>query len=140
MCKLVKMQTNFGACIDVADIKKNFIENIIVSASQCKQISEIMLFGSSLEERCTKESDIDLVIISKSSVNSLSRLKSYDKFMKSIYEYDMNQEYDRLYFKSMKEIEEKSEEIEICNELIRKGKVIYRRLEEYGTANFAINS
>ena len=47
--------------------------------------------------------------------------------MNNLYSYDMEQEYDRIYFKSIKEIEEKKDDIPICNELIQKGKVIYRR-------------
>lgn len=86
-----------------------------------------MLFGSSLEERCTIKSDIDLAIISNCSLNKLSQTKAFDKFMNNLYSYDMEQEYDRLYFKSIREIEEKKDDIPICNELIQKGKVIYRR-------------
>lgn len=127
MCKLATLQTNYGTSIDAAEIKKEHIENIINSATLCKQISEIILFGSSLEERCTDKSDIDIVIISNISLNKLSQTKSFDKFMNSLYSYDMEQEYDRLYFKSIKEIEEKKDDIPICNELIQKGKVIYRR-------------
>lgn len=127
MCRLVTIQTNYGTSIDVAEIKKKHIENILNSAPLCKQISAIMLFGSSLEKRCTNKSDIDLVIISNSSLNKLSQLKAFDMFMNCLYSYDMEQEYDRLYFKSIKEIEEKKDDIPICNELMRKGKVIYRR-------------
>lgn len=127
MCRLVTIQTNYGTSIDVAEIKKKHIENILNSAPLCKQISAIMLFGSSLEKRCTNKSDIDLVIISNSTLNKLSQLKAFDMFMNCLYSYDMEQEYDRLYFKSIKEIEEKKDDIPICNELMRKGKVIYRR-------------
>lgn len=127
MCRLVTLQTNYGTNINVAEIKKKHIENILSSAPLCKQISAIMLFGSSLEERCTNNSDIDLVIISDNSLNKLSQTKAFDKFMNNLYSYDMEQEYDRLYFKSMKEIEEKKDDIPICNELMQKGKIIYRR-------------
>lgn len=128
MCQLVTLQTNYGANIHVAEIKKRHIENILNSAPLCKQISAIMLFGSSLEERCTKKSDIDIAIISNSSLDKLSQTKAFDKFMNHLYSYDMEQEYDRLYFKSIEEIKEKKNCIPICDELMRKGKVIYRRL------------
>lgn len=121
------IQTNYGTNINVAEIKKSHIENILNSAPLCKQISAIILFGSSLEECCTNKSDIDLVIISNSSLNKLSQTKAFGIFMNSLYSYDMEQEYDRLYFKSIKEIEEKKDDVPICNELMRKGKVIYRR-------------
>ncbi len=59
MCRLVTLQTNYGTKVDVAEIKKKHIENILDSAPLCKQIKAIMLFGSSLGERCTNKSDID---------------------------------------------------------------------------------
>ncbi len=127
MCKLVALQTNYGTTVNVAEIKKKHIENILNSAPLCKQILAIMLFGSSLEERCTNKSDIDLVIISNSSIGKLSQTKAFDKFINCLYSFDMEQDYDKLYFKSIKEIEEKKDDIPICNELMQKGKVIYRR-------------
>lgn len=127
MCKLVALQTNYGTTVNVAEIKKKHIENILNSAPLCKQILAIMLFGSALEERCTNESDIDLVIICNSSIGKLSQTKAFDKFINCLYSFDMEQDYDKLYFKSIKEIEEKKDDIPICNELMQKGKVIYRR-------------
>lgn len=54
-------------------------------------------------------------------------MKSFDKFMDCLYQYDMEQEYDRLYFRSLEEIEEKKDTVPICRELTQKGKIIYRR-------------
>lgn len=128
MCRLVSIMSNDGQCIEVADIKKSYIEKIISSASKCKHIDAIILFGSALEERCTEKSDIDIAIISKYTVDKLSGIKSYSKFVSEIYELDLSQEYDKLYFKSLSEIEEKKEEAHICNELVQKGKIIYRKV------------
>lgn len=128
MCKLVGITSNLGEMIKVADIKKKYIQNIIESASKCKSIEAVILFGSALEERCTDNSDIDIAIISKYTVNGLCRLKSYIKFMSDIYGFDLSQEYDRLYFKSFSEIEEKKDETYICKELIEKGKIIYKKV------------
>lgn len=126
MCRLVSIKSNDGQCIEVADIKKSYIENIISSASKCKQIHAVILFGSALEERCTEKSDIDIAIISKYTVDKLSGIKSYSRFVNEIYEMDLAQEYDKLYFKSLEEIEEQKEDAHICKELVQKGKVIYR--------------
>ena len=126
MCRLVSVKTNYGAEIKVADIKKYFIENIIYAASFCNAIREIILFGSALEERCTEQSDIDIAIVSDRNVSGLSRLKSFEKFMDEVYNCDMSQECDRLFFKSLEEIREKKDQVSVCNELIQKGKVIYR--------------
>lgn len=127
MCKLVDIKLNDGTYIKVADIKKRYIENIISSASKCKQIDYIILFGSALEERCTDESDIDIAIISKYTIDRLSKLESYLKFITEVYDLNLYQEYDRLYFKSLSEIEENEYEAYICKELIQKGKIIYKK-------------
>ena len=47
--------------------------------------------------------------------------------MDMVYLFDMSQEYDRLYFKSLEDIEQKSDEQQICKEIVSKGKIIYRR-------------
>ena len=127
MCKLVGVSSYDGTQIDVASIKKDAIKNIIESASLCPNIDAIVLFGSSLEERCTADSDIDIVIISKKTVSALSQLKSFKKFMDMVYLFDMSQEYDRLYFKSIEDIEQKVDKQQICKEIVSKGKIIYRR-------------
>lgn len=128
MCKLVELKTNYGSSVHVADIKCTCIKNIIDTAPQCSQISEIILFGSSLEERCAEQSDIDIAIISQKGLHGLSGIVAFDRFMDKLYEFDMTQEYDRLYFKSIEEIEAKKDKIPICRELAQKGKVIYRRI------------
>lgn len=127
MCKLVTIQSNTGESIRVADIKKHYIQNIIFNAPKCKSIDAIILFGSALEERCTENSVIVIVIISKYTLNKLCSIKSYSDFMKSIYELNLSQEYDKLYFKSFTEIEQKESEVLICKELLAKGKTIYRK-------------
>jgi predicted nucleotidyltransferase len=122
------MNTNYGTEIKVADIKKRYIENIIESAPLCGSISEIVLFGSALEERCKEQSDIDIAVISKYTVNRLCKNKGFSRFLEQIYSLDDSQEYDRLYFYSINEIEKKKDETSICRELSQKGKVIYRRI------------
>lgn len=128
MCRMVNILSNDGSEIRVAEIKKAYIENIITSASKCRQIDAVILFGSALEERCTENSDIDFAIISKYSVDKLSSLKSFANFVNAMYDCDAKQEYDRLYFKSFSEIEDKQEEVGVCRELLNKGKVIYRKV------------
>lgn len=128
MCKLVPLKTNFGTKVEVADVKKDFIENIIIEAQKCKQISAIILFGSALEERCKNSSDIDIAIISQQTINSLCRNKGFSRFVEAVYSMDFSQAYDRIYFRSIEEIEQKKDIVPICKELLDKGKVIYRRV------------
>lgn len=126
MCRLVPLMTSFKTEISVADIKKRHIENIIESAEKCDKIDAIVLFGSALEDRCKEDSDIDFAIISKHTVSSLCRYKSFHEFSSQLYSKDLDQDYDILYFKSLEEIEDKKDHVGVCKELAQKGKVIYK--------------
>ena len=127
MCKLAKLKTNFNTEISVAENKLSVLNNLISIAALCPKIDAIMLFGSALEDRCTAQSDVDLVIISRDTITALSKYKTYLDFQKALYLHDMSQEYDFLYFRSLDEIEARKSENAICRELSDKGKVIYRR-------------
>ena len=61
MCKLTPMSIG-SRQIRVADIKQKYIQNIIDAASQCDLIERVVLFGSSLQERCRDSSDIDIAV------------------------------------------------------------------------------
>lgn len=128
MCKLISIQTNHNTSVEIADIKKKYIENIIDKAPICNKISAIILFGSSLEERCTDESDIDIAIISDYTIGRLCKIKSFNTFTEILYKFDLNQDYDILYFKSLEEIQQNKTNAPICKELKQKGKIIYRRV------------
>ena len=140
MCRLIMLQTNFQTEVAVADVKKIYIENIIKSAEKCNKIDAIVLFGSSLEDRCEDESDIDIAVISKYTVSRLCQYKSFRDFTDSVYSINVDQNYDILYFKSLDEIVKKKEKAGICNELLQKGKVIYRMKGHKNAANFISNS
>ena len=127
MCKLQEINTNFDSSVYVADNKSKLIECIIELAKDCTDIDAIILFGSALETRCKKNSDIDIAIISKKTINALSEKKSFRQFKDSIYLLDMSQEYDFLYFKSIDEIEKKKDTAFIFKEFAEKGKIIYKR-------------
>ena len=64
MCQLVSLDVN-GKTINVASLKIKYIKNIIDNISRCNLIDKVVLFGSSLEERCTENSDIDIAIFGK---------------------------------------------------------------------------
>ena len=122
------VMTNYGDKILVDDKKKNIIQYLVDHASICDFIEQILLFGSSLEDRCSENSDIDLAIISKWPIQKISGNRKFDEFMERMYAYDnYRTDYDLLYFKSYDEIVKKSKEVPICRELVQKGKVIYRQ-------------
>lgn len=102
MCKLVPYK---GGKL-VADIKLDCINNIVEQAEKTKYISRIILFGSSLEERCNELSDIDIAVFGSKTSGSYLRSKEYRDFTSSIYKYDWKQDYDFLYFKEGKEYKE----------------------------------
>lgn len=125
MCKLVKITNSLGEQIEVAEIKADTIKKIIKIAKICDKIDYIYLFGSSVEERCTDESDIDLAIISNVSAFKLCNRSSYREFKERLYAIDTDQEYDRLQFNSLKAIRNSKEPI--CLDIISKGKLLYQR-------------
>ena len=127
MCRLVEMKTNYGSTVQVADIKKDSIQNIIEAAQHCNTINEIILFGSSLEERCKDSSDIDIAIVSNVSRSKLFNSKEYRQFTSQVYLYKMGQDYDILQFNSPQEIENSKDAV--CYDIKRVGKVIYRRYD-----------
>lgn len=118
MSKLVELSSG----IYVADIKKDYIENIIIQAKQCKHISRVVLFGSSLEERCSDDSDIDIAVFGDISKCKIYNLKSYDEFYNNVVSFNQVnsfQDYDILYFD-----DRQNNESEIMDN-IKNGKVIY---------------
>ncbi len=127
MCQLAVLHTNFNTSVEVAENKLGLINHVIFCAAKCSKIDAIILFGSALSNNCSDKSDIDLAIISNTSINVLSKNKSFAEFKKNIYLQDMSQEYDFLYFHSLDEIENKRNDHLICNELSKKGKIIYRK-------------
>ncbi len=125
MCKLVKITNSLGEQIEVAEIKADTIKKIIKIAKICDKIDYIYLFGSSVEERCTDESDIDLAIISNVSASKLCNRSSYREFKERLYAIDTDQEYDRLQFNSLKAMRNSKEPV--CLDIISKGKLLYQR-------------
>ncbi len=116
MCRLVMYKNGQY----IADIKYNYIENIAKQAEKCRNISKIILFGSSIEERCTDESDIDIAVFGSLSKSKYLRSKEFKKFQDELFMYDLNQDYDILYF-----CENDKSEDAIMND-INQGTEIYR--------------
>ena len=94
MCRMVQYKNGR----DVAEIKYHHIENITRLAKNCKNISRIVLFGSSLEHRCTDRSDIDIAVFGDQTKGKYLKSKEFKDFQRQIFLYDMNQDYDILYF------------------------------------------
>lgn len=125
MCTLVDIRDNTNNVIKVAEIKAGIIERIIDFASICTKIDYIFLFGSALEERCQKDSDIDLAIVSNVSRSKLFRDRSYDVFTSNLYNIEQGQDYDILQFNSLDALN--NCENGVCNEILTCGKIIYTR-------------
>ena len=100
MCRVI--ETDVGdRKVKIAEIKQKYLMNIIDAARECNYVDRIVLFGSSIEERCTEESDIDLAVFGNLTRGKCLTSKKYEKFLTRIYSYDdFNQAYDILYFKT----------------------------------------
>jgi len=100
MCKLAALNDESNNIL-VAEIKKEYINNIIEQAKKCKNITRIILFGSSLEERCSAKSDIDIAVFGKMTRGKYLKSAEFRNFNIEIFAYkDFDgQNYDILYFK-----------------------------------------
>ena len=97
MCKMVNLKTSIDTQVKVSEYKTDQIKNLIILAALCKDIKQIILFGSTLATNCSKESDIDFVIISDLSVAQLSKKKSFREFLEQLYMIDdFKTDYDIL--------------------------------------------
>lgn len=100
MCKVVSM--NIGdRDIKVADIKEKYIRNIAEVAQRSGIFDRVILFGSSIDERCKEDSDIDIAVFGDETEYKMLRSKKYDVFRSQLRSYDEgDQAYDILYFKT----------------------------------------
>ncbi len=100
MCRMATIIIN-GRTIKVADIKARFIKNIADAAAECDYIDKVVLFGSSITERSTKDSDIDIAVFGRQYKSKALISAKYKRFTHKVRNYeDGTQEYDILYFKS----------------------------------------
>ena len=100
MCRVVPMQIG-DRQIMVADIKQKYIQNIIDAAKKCDLIDQIVLFGSSIEERCRESSDMALAVFGNQSPSRALESRKYEQFSRQISSFDnYSQVYDILYFRS----------------------------------------
>ncbi|WP_026496133.1 nucleotidyltransferase domain-containing protein [Butyrivibrio sp. WCD3002] len=121
MCKVVSVQIG-NRNIKVADIKRKYLENIVASAEECTFIDKIVLFGSSIEDRCTADSDIDIAVFGAHPKGKALTSKQFRRFADRLAEFDdFLQSYDILYFKTGKK-----DDSAILAE-IDKGEVLYVR-------------
>ena len=117
MCKLVP----FDGDTRVADIKLPHIHNIVRQASRTKNINRVMLFGSATEDRCTDRSDIDIAVFGDIPKMKYLRSKEYKQFQDGIFRFDLDQDYDILYFS------DSARQCDVILNDIANGAEIYRR-------------
>lgn len=128
MCQMVSIKTNFDTEIQVADIKKDVIENIIKAASVCTKICQIILFGSAIENRCQEDSDVDMLVVSDITRSRLYKDKGYQEFLKRLHEKDeYEQRYDVICVHGMEELYQKQDSVGLFRDVIEFGQTLYRR-------------
>ena len=101
MCRIINLDIG-DRSVSVADIKSEYIKNIVDCVSLCNLIDKIVLFGSAIEDRCREDSDIDIAIFGKESKGKMFKDRSYNNYINSILSYGDIQDYDILYFDSKK--------------------------------------
>ncbi len=121
MCKLVAIENSKHEKINVADIKKDYILNIIKSCSLCEKIQKVILFGSSIGAHCREESDIDVAVFGSDTKGKIFKSKKYRAFVDAICSFGDMQDYDILYFDN-----NKTKSNTIMND-ISKGALLYER-------------
>lgn len=100
---------------------------MITSSSKlkkCKNISKIILFGSSIEERCQQKSDIDIAVFSEKKPTSYLKSAEFRNFNDKIFAFNNfdGQDYDILYFA------ENNNDTSKLMQNIKNGAEIYRRV------------
>ena len=100
MCRIVNMDVG-SRQVRIADIKQDYISNIVDAARKCDIIDRVLLFGSSIDERCKESSDIDLAVFGNLNPSKALSSKKYECFARQLYNFrDHEQAYDILYFKT----------------------------------------
>lgn len=128
MCKLVGIDTNFDTRIMVADIKTEYIVNILEKADICKDICSIYLFGSVLNEECKADSDIDILVVSDITRSKLYRTKNFKRFLMELHEKDdYFQQYDVICVHGMKELQKNRHRVMLYDDILTNGRELYRR-------------
>ena len=97
MCSLATIDINNKQDM-VADIKKDYILNIVNSGKLCGAIKKIVLFGSSMGSNCKEESDIDIAVFGDKTKTQMFKSKDYRAFMNAVCGFGELQDYDILYF------------------------------------------
>ena len=101
MCNLTAIDVN-NKKVMVADIKKNYILNIVDSVRHCSAINKVVLFGSSTGDNCSEQSDIDIAVFGDKTKSRMLKSKDYRAFVDAVCGFELAQDYDILYFGSDK--------------------------------------
>ncbi len=125
---MVNVKTNFDTEIEVADIKKDVVENIIEAAGVCSKICQIILFGSVIESRCTEASDVDMLVISDTTRSKLYKDKGYQEFLSRLHDKDdYEQLYDVICVHNQDELNRSQNTTRLFRDILKDGKLLYRR-------------
>lgn len=120
MCNLVKVKTNYGKDVLVADIKKDFIEQVIVAAGKCPSIDKIIIFGSASRKNCREDSDVDIAVFTSLSRDEWFSLEDVSVFKHHLFGFS-DQEFDLIYRNSADDRDY------LLNKNIHEGVMVYER-------------
>lgn len=123
MCKVIECMID-DKKVHIADIKEMHIRNIADAAKKCPDIEKVVIFGSSITDRCREDSDIDVALFGKKDRARFWNLARYRKFAEQLYRFDgFMQSYDILYFKM------NSKDNSFILQEVNRGEVIYEKAD-----------
>lgn len=67
-------------------LHKPFIDALIKNAKDVEQLDGIVIFGSSVREDCTEESDVDIILISQVKFSNMNYGKALFNMLSKCYE------------------------------------------------------
>lgn len=119
MVNLVPLRVNTGETVMVADIMVVSLKKYLKIFPEFSIVKKIILFGSTLEERCCEESDVDLYVVHDGT------RKEFSDFLYEILEKCDVAVYDDILGSTEEELNESS----CCflHKVREEGKVIYDR-------------
>ena len=117
MCKLVPFKAQTGKTVMVADIKVDKLNKYLEIFPKLGSIDKVILFGTALSNRCTEESDLDLLLFYNDKF-----LYGHDMSITLLEEFPDSCYDTTLGISSTKDI---SEPIGVVREALQRGVILY---------------
>ncbi|MCD8223019.1 MAG: nucleotidyltransferase domain-containing protein [Clostridiales bacterium] len=122
MCKLMPFVLENGNTIQVSEYKIDRLKQYVKMFSTLNGVDRVILFGSALEERCRKDSDMDFCMLYPDEQKSL-----YRENLKKMWRLYPESSYDDFLSFDTKRFDENDHLYTVIQDIKNKGVVIYDR-------------